>query len=128
QHPLDMEVREKLAFIYAEHYQRLDYAINELEQIIQQPGQSMRNIVRMLSFMADIHIKYGNDYESARTALQRIIDSYPNAAAAETAKNRLNHLKLELRSKQQSHIVQMGTYEQDIGLKKRPDAGSKSEA
>jgi len=119
QHPLDMEIREKLAFIYAEHYQRVDYAVNELEQIIQQPGQSTRQIVRALSLMADIHIKFGDDYESARAALQRIIDSYPNVAAAEAARNRLSHLKLEMRAKQQSRSVSMGTYDQDIGLKKK---------
>src|SRR5437899_8903275 len=39
QHPFDSEVREKLALLYAGHYQRLDLAIGELEQLIQQPNQ-----------------------------------------------------------------------------------------
>ena len=34
QHPLDTEVRERLAIIYARHYQRLDLAMGELTQMI----------------------------------------------------------------------------------------------
>src|ERR1017187_1866463 len=34
QHPLDTEVREKLAILYAAHYKRLDMATNELAQLI----------------------------------------------------------------------------------------------
>src|SRR5262249_45381552 len=39
EHPLDSEVREKLALIYAEHYQRLDLATEQLEQLLQEPNQ-----------------------------------------------------------------------------------------
>src|SRR5262249_15471210 len=35
QHPLDTDARERLAVIYADHYQRLDLAAAELEQMIQ---------------------------------------------------------------------------------------------
>ncbi len=119
-HPLDCEAREKLALIYAEHYQRIDYAIQELEQIIQQPGIATRQITRLLSLMADIHIKFGSDYESARQCLQRIVDQYPNCAATDTARQRLGTLKLELRGKQTTQSVQLGSYEQDLGLKKKP--------
>ena len=119
QHPLDCEVRERLAMIYAEHYQRLDYAVRELEQIIQQPGLATRQITRLLSLMADLHIKFGNDYDAARQCLQRILDQYPNCAAAEMARQRLGTLKLEMRGKQTSQSVPLGTYEQDIGLKKK---------
>jgi tetratricopeptide (TPR) repeat protein len=118
QHPLDADVREKLAMIYASHYQRVDYAIEQLEIIIQQPGLPTRQIVRLISVMADVHIKFGNDYEGARQCLQRIIDNYPKAASAEAARQRLDHLKLELRGHKENQAVTMGTYDQDIGLKK----------
>ena len=39
-------------------------------------------------------------------------------AAAETARRRLDTLKLEIRGRQKNSSVQMGTYEQNIGLKK----------
>src|SRR5437899_3774625 len=118
-HPLDCDVREKLAVIYAEHYQRIDYAIDQLEQVLQQPGVGVRHAGRLLNTMADIHIKFGSDHEAARQCLQRIIDQFPNSAPAETARQRLGTLKLELRGKQQTTAVQLGTYEQDIGLKKK---------
>ena len=118
-HPLDCDVREKLALIYAEHYQRIDYAIDQLEQILQQPGVGVRHAGRVLNTMADIHIKFGRDLEAARQCLQRIIDQFPNSAPADTARQRLGTLKLELRGKQESQAVQLGTYEQDIGLKKK---------
>ena len=69
--------------------------------------------------MADIHIKFGRDLEGARQYLQRIIDQFPNSAPAETARQRLGTLKLELRGKEESRPVQLGSYEQDIGLKKK---------
>jgi TolA-binding protein len=119
QHPRDAEAREQLAIIYAEHYQRLDYALGELEQIIQQPGQSPKQIVRVLNLMADLQLKCSGDYEAARQTLQRIVDKYPNLGAAEAAQRRLAHLRLELRSKEKAHVVQLGTYEQDLGLKKK---------
>ena len=105
--------------IYAEHYQRIDYAIDQLEQIIQQPGVGVRHAGRVLNTMADIHIKFSSDYEAARKCLQRIIDQFPNSAPAETARQRLGTLKLELRGKQENLPVQLGSYEQDIGLKKK---------
>jgi len=78
-----------------------------------------RQITRLLSVMADLHIKFGNDYEAARECLQRILDQYPNCAAADMARQRLGTLKLELRAKQTNQPVQLGTYEQDIGLQKK---------
>ena len=119
QHPLNAEIREKLALIYAEHYQRVDYAIHELEQILQQPGLPTKQVVRLLGVMADVHMKYASDPEAARHCLQRIIDEYPNSAAAEGARQRIPVLNLELRSKKQSQTVQMGSYDQDIGLKRK---------
>src|SRR5690348_18087515 len=52
QHPLDTEAREKLAVIYADHYHRLDMATDELEQLIQQPNQPSRLVVRWLNLLA----------------------------------------------------------------------------
>jgi hypothetical protein len=69
--------------------------------------------------MADVHMKYANDPEAARQCLQRIIDEYPNSAAAEGARQRIPVLNLELRSKKQNQTVQMGSYDQDIGLKRK---------
>jgi tetratricopeptide (TPR) repeat protein len=116
-HPLDTEVREKLARLYVDHYHRLDLAADQLEQMIVEPHQPARLIVHWLNLMADLQIRSGCDFETVKETLQRIIDSYPKLAAAEIARKRLDLLKLELKGKQQTAAVKLGTYEQKIGLK-----------
>ena len=123
QHPLDSEVREKLALIYAEHYQRLDLATEQLEQLIQQPNQPAKLQAHWLNLLAGLHIKYGSDYELARGALQRIIDFHSGSALASQAEQRLAHLKLDLKGKEKGRVVQMGSYDQNIGLRKPPRIG-----
>jgi hypothetical protein len=47
----------------------------------------------------------------------RILNRYPNTPAANVARTRLSHLKLEFKGRERSSGVKMGTYEQNIGLK-----------
>ena len=118
QHPLDTEARENLAVIYADHYGRLDMAAGELEQMIGQPNQPGRLVVHWLNLLADLQIRHGAGYEAVRETLQRIVDRDPKAAPAEIARNRLGRLKLEMKSKGESQAVKLGSYEQNIGLKR----------
>ena len=118
QHPLDTEARERLAVIYADHYGRLDMATAELEQMIEQPNQLGRLVVHWLNVLADLQVRNGAGFEAVQQTLQRIIDRDPKAAAAEIARNRLGLLKLELKSKEKSQAVKLGSYEQNIGLKR----------
>lgn len=118
QHPFDSDAREKLAMIYAEHYQRLDLAMQELEQLINQPNQPAKQIVHVLNLLADLQVKHSNDITSAAQTLQRIIDLYPRSAAAENAQRRIALLKLETRGSERSQGIKLGSYEQNIGLKK----------
>ncbi|HEY5911586.1 MAG TPA: hypothetical protein VJA21_13385 [Verrucomicrobiae bacterium] len=117
-HPLDTEAREKLAIIYADHYHRLDMAADQLEEMIQLPNQPARLVVRWLNLLADLQIRSNVDYETIKATLQRIVDLYPNLAAGETARKRIELLKLELKALQKSEPVKLGTYEQNIGLKR----------
>ena len=117
QHPLDTEAREKLAIIYADHYQRLDMATVELEQMISHPNQPGRLVVHWLNLLADLQIRSGATLETVQQTLQRIVDRDPNSAPAEIARRRLALLKLEMRPKQESQAVKLGSYEQKLGLK-----------
>ncbi len=117
EHPLDTEAREKLAVLYADHFSRLDMATSELEQLIQQPNQPSRLVVRWLNLLADLQVRGGADYETVRATIQRIIDRDPKAAAANVAQNRLAKVKLELKAQQKNQAVKLGSYEQNIGLK-----------
>ena len=56
------------------------------------------------------------DLPAAREALQRVVDLYPQSAAAENAKNRIAHLQLELRSQTQSQPIKLGSHKQNPGL------------
>jgi outer membrane protein assembly factor BamD (BamD/ComL family) len=118
-HPLDNETREKLALLYAEHYLRPDLAAMELEQLVEQPHQPAGKVVRWLNLLADIHVRFGQNEDGARAALQRIIERYPNLSHAQVAEQRLGRLRLEIKGQQKNESVKLGAYEQDLGLKKR---------
>lgn len=117
EHPLDAEAREKLALIYANHYGRLDLATDQLDQLIAHPNQPARQVVHWLNLLADLQVQHSGDYETIRQTVQRIIDLFPGTAAAQTARNRLDYLRLELKGKQKSPTVKVGSYDQDLGLK-----------
>jgi tetratricopeptide (TPR) repeat protein len=118
EHPLDTEAREKLAILYADHYSRLDLAADQLEQMMSQPHQPARLVVHWLNLLADLQIRHGADYDTVYQTLQRVIDRDPNLAAAQIARNRMDRLKLELKSQQKNQAVKLGSYEQNIGLKR----------
>ncbi len=117
QHPQDTEAREKLAVIYADHFQRLDLAADQLQQLIDQPNQPARQVIHWLNLLADLQIRHGAGYDPAWQTLAQIIERYPNQAAATVARNRMDLLKLELKAKSVTSSVKLGDYEQNIGLK-----------
>jgi tetratricopeptide (TPR) repeat protein len=122
-HPLDNEVREKLAMLYAREFQRLDLATAELEQLITTPNQTPKNIAHWLNMLADFQIRLANDIGLARETLQRIIDLNPGSAAANNAAVRLSQLRLELNQNASQRTVKLGNYEQNIGLKRMTSGG-----
>ncbi len=117
QHPLDTEVREKLAIIYADHYQRLDLARGELEQLIAEPKQAPKRVAHWLNLLADLQIRHGADYDTVRETLEKIVERFPDLAVAGMARNRLARLKLELKAHEKTPDIKPGVYEQNLGLK-----------
>jgi len=122
--PADMEARERLAMLYAEHYGRVELSVDQMEQIIAQPGQPMKNVAHYLNLLADVQIKFAADYEAAKVALERIAELYPKFAVAENARQRIAHLRLELKAHENKEAVKLGEYEQNIGLKKFRSTGA----
>jgi tetratricopeptide (TPR) repeat protein len=116
QHPADTDTREKLALLYAEHFQRLDLAVDQLEQLIQCPNESPKHIARWLNLLADLHIR-GNDVPAAETALLRIQEMFPNTGLAEPTRERLAALQRETKAGQKTTLKTLGRYEKNIGLK-----------
>lgn len=118
QHPFDTEAREQLAIIYAQHYHRLEMAAAELNQLAGMPGQPARNAAHWLNLLADLQVHGGADYDTVRGTLLKIIERFPQSAAADLAQSRLNHLKLEMKGQKETPGAKLGVYEQNIGLKR----------
>lgn len=118
--PMDFEVREKLASAYAEQYQRLDLATDQLEQMIAAPGQPARKVVHWLNLLADLQVRLGCDIATVQQTLGRILEQYPDSPAAQVARTRIAQLKLEIKGREKATGLKMGTYEQNVGLKHGP--------
>lgn len=116
-HPLDTEVREQLAILYADHYQRLDLATGELEQLIAATNQPVKQVAHWLNLLADLQIRHGADHVTVRRTLERIVERFPAWAVAEMARSRLNRLQIELKGQAQRQTIKLGVYEQNLGLK-----------
>lgn len=118
--PMDFDVREQLASAYADHYQRLDLATDQIEQMIEAPGQPARKITHWLNLLADLQVRHGADLATVQQTLERILNQDPNAPAAQMARTRLGQLKLEIKGREKTAGLKMGTYEQNVGLKHGP--------
>jgi tetratricopeptide (TPR) repeat protein len=119
QHPHDTEARERLAALYVSHYRRPDLAVEQIESLLEVPNHAPKTIVRWLNLLADIQVRANATPETVHATLQRIIDFDPTLAAAELARNRQALLHLEFKANEKSQTVKLGSYEQNIGLKRR---------
>jgi tetratricopeptide (TPR) repeat protein len=104
-HPMDHEARERLAVIYAQDYGRLDFATDQLEQLIALPGESPKHVARWLNLLADLQIQATNKTEMAEQTLRRIIELFPNHSIAEMAEQRLAAIGLELKRYEKGRVV-----------------------
>lgn len=113
--PTDNEIREQLATLYALKFQQLDLALDQIEQMIAQPGVPPRKVAHWLNLVAEWQIKVQN-VQLARQALQRIIDLYPESTEAGKARQRMNYLLVELRGQKEGGTIKLGEYDQRLGL------------
>jgi len=117
-HPNDTETRQKLAVLYAEEFNRLDLAVNQLEQLASLTHETPQHIAHWLNLLATLHVRYGNDMAAAENALSRIMERFPKTADASKALVRLAALPGELRAATATSATKaLGTYEKDLGLK-----------
>lgn len=116
-YPQDFETREKLALLYADQFQRADLAEVQLEQLIGHPHQPPKQVARWLNLLAEVQLRSGAEIERPHATLQRIIELYPNSAAAETALHRQRFLKIELKAHQKSEAIKLPATDQRLGLR-----------
>jgi tetratricopeptide (TPR) repeat protein len=118
QFPADTEAREHLAILYAEKFQRLDLAAEQLEQLINVPDETPRHVAHWLDLLATLHIRCAKNRAGAENALRRIIERFPQSSMAGIATARLASLSMEMKAGEQSEPKRMGVYEKNLGLKK----------
>ena len=116
-HPLDTETRENLALLYAEEFQRVDLAAEQLEELIALRAEPPKRIARWLNLLATVQARFGNNLNAAESALRRIQERFPKSSMAAEATTRLASLNQEARAHQPMVAKTMGAYEKEIGLK-----------
>ncbi len=117
-HPADTDTREKLAVLYAEHFQRLDLAVDQLEQLIAVPDETPKHVARWLNLLATLYVGIAHDEAGARKALLRVVERFPKSGLADVATMRLANLRNEMKSGTLAVSKALGAYEKDLGLKK----------
>ena len=90
--PDDFEGVMLLASIQAENLQDLSGAEHTLNQFCARPKSPPNQIAAAWSTLADWHLKIGLDVDSARGALQKIIEHFPETELALRAEQRIAHL------------------------------------
>jgi len=110
-HPLDREARERLAVIYAREYGRLDFATDQIEQLVALPSESPKHVARWLNLLADLQIELTGKPELAEATLRRIVDLFPNQSQAQMALDRITSIGLELKRFETTSVVKFSPSE-----------------
>ena len=90
--PEDFEGVMLLASVQAENLQDLPGAENSLNHFCALPKAPPNQVAAAFNTLADWQLKIGSDVDSARAALQKIIDRYPESELALRAEQRIAHL------------------------------------
>lgn len=95
QDPNHIGAREKLARLYAEGLKRVDLGIEQIQLLLNSPGQSDMKRAEWLGLLAAWHLRYRQDKATARHYLERLIQEFPQTPQAFAARRRLELLNKE---------------------------------
>lgn len=117
--PTDVPGQLMQAEIQAEHLNDLPGAQVTIDRFVAQPGHGPKNIAYALNSLADWHLKLAEDIESARAAVQRIVDLLPGTEQAMQASQRLAHLEHpeELHAARERKLLQLRPGATNVGLR-----------
>jgi tetratricopeptide (TPR) repeat protein len=104
-HPEDWEGRETLARL-EEEAGNIGRAVTLLEELAASASAPPKIVSRWLNHIAEIHIRVGA-MPSARGALQRIVERFPETSYANLAESRIRLLPLEAKARRQTATVPM---------------------
>jgi tetratricopeptide (TPR) repeat protein len=89
--PNDFEGQLLLADIQAENLNDLPGAAVTIQRICNQ-DHAPRNVALALNYLADWHLKFNQDRDAAREALEKIIELLPDSEMSALASQRIGHL------------------------------------
>jgi len=92
QNPNNIPVRERLAHLFAEQLNQPDLGIQQLDLLLNVPGQPESKRAEWLAAIAAWHIKYRHDPDTARPLLERIVQEFPRTPQALAAQRRMQLL------------------------------------
>jgi len=119
QFPNDFEGIMLLARVQAEDLADLAGAENTLNHFCDWPAAPERQIAAAYTQLADWHLKISVDAESARMALQKIIERFPDTELALMAEQRIAHLsgaEKMLLAQRENRNIELPEGAQNIGL------------
>ena len=90
--PDDFAGQMLLAEINAENLQDLQSAAIIVQKVVAQSGHTPGQIAAALHTLADWHMKLAQDPDSARLALEQIVERFPDSGFSQTASQRIAHL------------------------------------
>jgi hypothetical protein len=103
--PDNISVREKLARIFTEQLERADLGIEQIDLLLNVPHQPEARRAEWLGMVAAWHLKYRQDRDAGRKALERLVREFPSTTQAMAARYRLEQMDRELQAKTQSASV-----------------------
>jgi len=95
--PDDVPARERFARLLAERLERASLAIEQLELLLEMPGQPVAKQTEWLFLMAQWQLRQLQDLPAGRQTLQRLVTEFGQTGAAFEAQRRLCLLDVEER-------------------------------
>jgi len=93
--PNDIAAREKLARIFAEQLQKPDLGIEQIGLLLTLPQPPEGKRPEWLGLIGAWHLRYRQDIERGREALEQLLKEYPTSVQAFAARRRLELLDSE---------------------------------
>lgn len=90
--PGNFRAQMLLAEVQAVDRQDLAGATQTLEALLEQPGHAPKNLAFALTRLAEWQLRFRDDRDAARVALERIVQRFPETPEAHTARQRIAHL------------------------------------
>jgi hypothetical protein len=101
ENPNNVQAREKLARLLAEHLDQAGQGIDQITLLLNMPDRSESERAEWLGIIAAWHIRYRQDVDTGRKFLERVVQEFPGSPQAFAARRRLAAFDRELKSKPQ---------------------------